>query len=97
MCICVGDIARKREGVLGAEYFCRVLYIYTTFNPRPTVFFITRPTGGGGGYFEVHSDLQTTGLILKLQAAFESPRKTVLGIQILMTSGSPVTSQVRSK
>ena len=32
-----------------------------------------------------------------IQAAFESPGKTVEDKQILMTSGSPLTSQVRPK
>ena len=60
--------------------------------------FITRPTGGGGGYFEPPPLIsETTGPILKIQAAFESPGKTVEGKQILLTSGSRVTSQVRSK
>ena len=27
MCICLRDIAKKREGALGAEYFCRLLYV----------------------------------------------------------------------
>ena len=40
---------------------------------------------------------ETTGPILKIQAAFEKPGKTVKGKQILLTSGSRVTSQVRSK
>ena len=40
---------------------------------------------------------ETTGPILKIQTAFESPGKTVEGKQILLTSGSRVTSQVRSK
>ena len=40
---------------------------------------------------------ETTGPILKIQTASESPGKTVEGKQILLTSGSRVTSQVRSK
>ena len=40
---------------------------------------------------------ETTGPILKIQTAFESSGKTVEGKQILLTSGSRVTSQVRSK
>ena len=51
----------------------------------------------GGGYFEPPLISETTGPILKIQAAFESPGKTVEGKQILLTSGSRVTSQVRSK
>ena len=50
----------------------------------------------GGGYFEPPLISETTGPILKIQAAFESPGKTVEGKQILLTSGSRVTSQVRS-
>ena len=62
-----------------------------------------RPLGyfynwGGGGYFEPPPLIsENTGPILKIQAAFESPGKTVEGKQILLTSGSRVTSQVRSK
>ena len=48
-----------------------------------------------GGYFEPPLISETTGPILKIQAAFESPGKTVEGKQILLTSGSRVTSQVR--
>ena len=53
----------------------------------------------GGGLFRAPPPLisETTGPILKIQAAFESPGKTVEGKQILLTSGSRVTSQVRSK
>ena len=69
------------------------------FNPPHWGIFITRPTGGGGeGLFRApHLISETTGPILKIQAAFESPGKTVEGKQILLTSGSRVTSQVRSK
>ena len=60
---------------------------------------LTRAPLEGGGYFEPPPPLisETTGPILKIQAAFESPGKTVEGKQILLTSGSRVTSQVRSK
>ena len=58
--------------------------------------FITRPTGGG--LFRAPPLIsETTGPILKIQTAFERPGKTVEGKQILLTSGSRVTSQVRSK
>ena len=57
--------------------------------------FITRPTAGG--YFEPPLISETAGPILKIQKAFESPENTGEGKQIFMTSGSPVTSQVRSK
>ena len=60
-------------------------------------FFITRPTGGGAISSPPPLISETTGPILKIQAAFESPGKTVEGKQILLTSGSRVTSQVRSK
>ena len=53
---------------------------------------------GGGGLFRAPPLIsETTGPILKIPAAFESPGKTVEGKQILLTSGSRVTSQVRSK
>ena len=63
----------------------------------PLGYFYNAPHSGGGGYFEPPLISETTGPILKIQAAFESPGKTVEGKQILLTSGSRVTSQVRSK
>ena len=54
--------------------------------------------GGGGGLFRAPPLIsETTGPILKIQAAFESPGKTVEGKQILLISESRVTSQVKSK
>ena len=66
-------------------------------NPRPTGIFLKRAPLGGGGLFRAPPISENTGPILKIQAAFESPGKIVDGKQILMTSGSPVTSQVRSR
>ena len=68
-------------------------------NHAPLGYFYNAPHLGGGGYFEPPPPLisETTGPILKIQAAFESPRETVEGKQILLTSVSGVTSQVRSK
>ena len=64
----------------------------------PLGYFYNAPHWGGGGYFEPPPLIsETTGPILKIQAAFESPGKTVERKQILLTSGSRVTSQVRSK
>ena len=63
----------------------------------PLGYFYNAPHWGGGLFLAPPSDLETTGPILKIQAAFESPGKTVEGKQILLTSGSRVTSQVRSK
>ena len=59
---------------------------------------ISQENERGGGLFRDPPLIpETTGPILKIQAAFESPRKIIEGKLILMTSGSPVTSQVRSK
>ena len=58
--------------------------------------FITRPIGGGGGISSPPA-LRNYWTDSKIQAAFESPGKTVEGKQILLNSGSRVTSQVRSK
>ena len=64
----------------------------------PLGYFYNAPPLGGGGYFEPPPLIsETTGPILKIQEAFESPGKTVEGKQISLTSGSRVTSQVRSK
>ena len=58
-------------------------------NPRP---------GGGGGLFLAPPRIsETIGWIRKIQTAFESPVKFVEGNPISLTSGSSMTSQVRSK
>ena len=56
---------------------------------------ITRP--GGGGYFYPPRISGTTGQIYKIQTSFDSPLKTLEGKVNLLTSGSLMTSQVRSK
>ena len=64
----------------------------------PLGYFYNAPHWGGGGLFRAPPLIsETTGPILKIQTAFERPGKTVEGKQILLTSGSRVTSQVRSK
>ena len=63
----------------------------------PLGYFYNAPHWGGGAISSPPLISETTGPILKIQAAFESPGKTVKGKQILLTSGSRVTSQVRSK
>ena len=49
MCIFLGDIARKREGggVLGAEYFCRLLYVLWLLPPDsvPETLSVSCPAG----------------------------------------------------
>ena len=45
--------------------------------------------------FIAHDWKHWTGLVLEIQAAFESPGKTIEGKQISLISVSPVTSQVR--
>ena len=57
-------------------------------------------TDWGRGEFRapvLSSTSETTGPIFKIQAAFDSPAKVVERSLILFTSGSPMTSQVRSK
>ena len=68
----------------------------TTLTRAPLGYFYNAPHWGGG-YFEPPSDLRNYWTDSKIQVAFESPGKTVEGKQILLTSGSRVTSQVRSK
>ena len=72
---------------------------YKKLTRAPLGYFYNAPHWGGGGLFRAPPPLisETTGTILKIQAALESPGKTVEGKQILLTSGSRVTSQVRSK
>ena len=73
--------------------------------PPPAVHGLTRAPLGyfynaphwGGAISSPPLISETTGPILKIQAAFKSPRKTVEGKQILLTSVSRVTSQIRSK
>ena len=72
--------------------------IYNRLTRAPLGYFYNAPHWGGGGLFRAPPLIsETTGPILKIQTAFESPGKTVEGKQILLTSGSRVTSQVRSK
>ena len=69
---------------------------YLSLTRAPLGYFYNAPHWGG--LFRAPPLIsETTGPILKIQAAFESPGKTVEGKQILLTSGSRVTSQVRSK
>ena len=63
----------------------------------PLGYFYNAPHWGGGLFRAPPLISETTGPILKIQTAFERPGKTVEGKQILLTSGSRVTSQVRSK
>ena len=63
----------------------------------PLGYFYNAPHWGGGAISSPPLISETTGPILKIQTAFERPGKTVEGKQILLTSGSRVTSQVRSK
>ena len=66
--------------------------------PRLTgEFSITRLTGGRGeGPLKPRPISETTGLIFKIQTAFNSQCKSVDRNIIALTSGSPMTSQVRS-
>ena len=68
------------------------------FNPRPTGvdLHITRPTGGGANISPPPIS-ETTGPIFKIETAFDSPVKVAKGNLILLTSGSPMTSQARSE
>ena len=63
----------------------------------PLGYIFNAPHWGGGLFRAPPLISEISGPILKIQAAFESPGKTVEGEQILLTSGSRVTSQVRSK
>ena len=54
-------------------------------------------TGRGGGYFLPHRNSGTTGRIYKIQTAFDRSGEFVEVNLMLLTSGSLMTSQVRSK
>ena len=71
---------------------------YCCLTRAPLWYFYNAPHWGEGGLFRAPPLIsETTGPILKIQTAFERHGKTVEGKQILLTSGSRVTSQVRSK
>ena len=53
--------------------------------------------GGGGAIHSPPPNSETTGPIVKIQTASDSPGKTVERNLISLTSRSPMTSQVRSK
>ncbi|KAF0313855.1 Potassium channel subfamily K member 10 [Amphibalanus amphitrite] len=53
--------------------------------------------GGGGLFIAPPPNSETTGPIVKIQTASDSPGKTVERNLISLTSRSPMTSQVRSK
>ena len=63
----------------------------------PLGYFYNAPHWGGGGYIEPPLISETTGPILKIQAAFESPGKTVKGKNIDLGVTSDVTGQVKVK
>ena len=54
-------------------------------------------SAGGGGLCIAPPISEVTRPIFKIQTAFDSPAKVVEWSLILLTSGSPMTSQVRSK
>ena len=66
-------------------------------NPRPVGLLPDPARRRGGGAFRPPPAIsETTEAILKIQTEFDSPLKVLLGNQISLTSGSPMTSQVRS-
>ena len=89
---CVNEILSKIS-------YLTVWIAVRVLTSAPLGYFYNAPHWGGGLFRAPPPPLisETTGPILKIQAAFESPGKTVEGKQILLTSGSRVTSQVRSK
>ena len=96
----------KNDGIRPLRTYASQLDYYTPGSMQlhggdltraPLGYFYNAPHWGGGLFRAPPLISETTGPILKIQAAFESPGKTVEGKQILLTSGSRVTSQVRSK
>ena len=85
--------------VEGSDYCGNETLTYSSLTRAPLGYFYNAPHWGGGLFRAPPPPLisETNGPILKILAAFESPGKTVEGKQILLTSGSRVTSQVRSK
>ena len=85
---------RKGCSLIVANHLILIEQILTR---APLGYFYNAPYWGGGLFRAPPLISETTGPILKIQAAFESPGKTVEGKKNLLTSGSRVTSQVRSK
>ena len=65
-------------------------------NPRPVGLLPDPARRRGGAVSAPPAISETTEAILKIQTGFDSPLKVLLGNQISLTSGSPMTSQVRS-
>ena len=90
-------VARAR--VVKFSHKIRPVQPFVVLTRAPLGYFDNAPHWGGGANSSPPPPLisETTWPILKIQTAFERPGKTVEGKQILLTSGSRVTSQVRSK
>ena len=76
------------------------IILSSAINPRPTgVFFITRPTVGGGGYFEPPSDLRNYWTDSKNSSGIWKPWKNCRGKTNCIDLGvtSDVTGQVKVK
>ena len=90
----------QRQHFLLMPVLANILYYvyarYLVLTSAPLGYFYN-PPHWGGGFWSPPLISATTGPIPKIQTAFESPGKTVEGKQVLLTSGSRVTSQVRSK
>ena len=102
----VGQFVRYNQfcDVMFTRFLAEIRHMFESLSKphlltrAPLGYFYNAPHWGGGGLFRAPPLIsETTGPILKIQAAFESPGKTVKGKQILLISGSRVTSQVRSK
>ena len=65
-------------------------------NPRAGGVYFMTPLGRGA-IFSPPLISEMAGPIPEIQMAFDSPGKVVEGNLVLLTSGSPMTSQVRSK
>ena len=81
----------------GVPSIKRYYWFLVLLTRAPLGYFYNAPHWGGAISSPPPLISETTGPILKIQTAFERPGKTVEGKQILLTSGSRVTSQVRSK
>ena len=87
-------------GAFFASSFYIILFLLCLSRALPRVWqdiSITRLTGGGGLFCFLPLNSINAGPIYKIQTVFDRPGKFTEGNSKLLTSGSPMTSKIRSK